>query len=84
MKLEFGFAFDDLYARDGLARLDGAFADFLKAADVSLHDRLMIARANPDALAAKDEGNLLVDLGPQIDAFVAKLFGIEAEAEALA
>jgi NADPH-dependent glutamate synthase beta subunit-like oxidoreductase len=84
MKLAFGFAFDDLYARDGLARIDGAFADFLKAADVTLHDRLMIARANPDAVAAKDEGNLLVDLGPHVDGFVAKLFGIEAEIEDLA
>ncbi|MFM7346645.1 MAG: FAD-dependent oxidoreductase, partial [Tagaea sp.] len=83
MNLSFGFVFDDLYAREGLARLDGAFADFLKAADVGLHDRLMIARANPDALAAKDEGNLLVDLGPHVDAFVAKLFGIEREAEGL-
>jgi NADPH-dependent glutamate synthase beta subunit-like oxidoreductase/NAD(P)H-flavin reductase len=84
MKLAFGFAFDDLYARDGLARIDGAFADFLKAADVGLHDRLMIARANPEALAAKDEGNLLVDLGPQVDAFVAKLFAVESEVDELA
>jgi NADPH-dependent glutamate synthase beta subunit-like oxidoreductase/NAD(P)H-flavin reductase len=84
MNLEFGLVFDDLHAREGLARLDGVFADFLKAGDAALYGRLMIARANPDALAAKDEGNLLVDLGPHVDAFVAKLFGIENEAEDLA
>ena len=84
MNLAFGLAFADLYDRAQLARIDGLFADAMKAADPALHDRLMAARANPDALAAKDEGNLLVDVGPHVETFVAKLFGIEAEADALA
>jgi NADPH-dependent glutamate synthase beta subunit-like oxidoreductase/NAD(P)H-flavin reductase len=84
MNLAFGLAFADLHDRAKLAHLDGLFVDALKAADSGLYDRLMAARAEPDALAAKDEGNLIVDLGPHLDAFVAKLFGIEAEADELA
>ncbi|MBL8831577.1 MAG: pyridine nucleotide-disulfide oxidoreductase, partial [Rhodospirillales bacterium] len=84
MNLAFGLVFADLYDRAKLARIDGLFADALKAADAPLHDRLMAARANPGAVAAKDEGNLLVDLGPHVENFVATLFGIEAEAQELA
>ena len=54
MKLAFGLAFADLHDRAKLARLDGLFLDALKRADAGLHDRLMAARAAPDALAAKD------------------------------
>ena len=43
----------------------------------------MAARAMPDALAAKDESALIIDLGPHLDAFVADLFGIGAEMEQL-
>ncbi|MBI1243589.1 MAG: pyridine nucleotide-disulfide oxidoreductase [Alphaproteobacteria bacterium] len=84
MNLAFGHVFADLYDRSKLALLDSRFLDALKEADAPLHDRLMAARAEPDALAAKDEGNLLVDLGPHVEAFLAQLFGIGAEAEALA
>ena len=38
----------------------------------------------PDALAEKDESDLVVALGPHLDSFVAALFGIEAETLALA
>jgi NADPH-dependent glutamate synthase beta subunit-like oxidoreductase/NAD(P)H-flavin reductase len=84
MNLAFGHVFADLYDRSKLPLIDGRFLDALKVADAALHDRLMAARANPDALAAKDEGNLLVDLGAHVEAFLAKLFGIEAEVDALA
>ncbi len=35
-------------------------------------------------MAAKDESNLLIDLGPHVEDFVGALFGIEAELRALA
>ncbi len=82
--LGFGFDFADLAARDGLIRLDRAFLDRLAAEDVGLHARLLTARATPDALAAKDESDLVVALGPHLDRFVATLFGIEAETLAVA
>jgi len=78
--LNLGFSFADLAARDGLVRLDRAFLERL---DPDLHARLMAARAQPDALARKDESDLIVALGPALDAFVAELFGIAAEIDAL-
>ena len=49
-----------------------------------MHARLLAARAEPDAVSVKDESDLVVALGPHLDAFVGALFGIEAETLALA
>src|SRR2546430_5566049 len=81
MKLGFGIRFGDLYEREGLMRLDAAFLRFLGEADTALHDRLLAARQNP---AIKDESDLLVALAPRVEDFLPKLFGIEAQARALA
>ncbi len=78
-----GFDFAEFASREGLIRLDRAFLDRLAAEDSSLHARLLAARADPDALAAKEEGELIVALGRYLDAFLAALFGIEAETEAV-
>jgi len=82
--LGFDLDFHALADRDGLVALDRAFLLRLAADDPALHARLLAARAAPDALPAKDEGDLVVAVGPHLDAFVAALFGIEAEALALA
>ncbi len=82
--LGFGFSFADLAAREGLVRLDRVFLEHLAAEDAALHARLLTARAAPDALAAKDESDLVVALGSHVDGFVATLFGIESETLALA
>ena len=79
-----GFSFSDLAARDGLIRLDRRFLDGLATQDAALHQRLLAARATPQALSNRDESDLVVDLGPHLDGFVAALFGIEAETDALA
>src|SRR5256712_6169430 len=81
MQLRFGMRFDDLYEREGLMRLDEAFLRFLGEADTALHDRLLAARQNP---TIKDESDLLVALAPHVEDFLPKLFGIEAQARALA
>ncbi len=81
--LRHGLSFDDLYDRDGLARLDAAFVDWLKDAAVEGHARLMAARAAPDQLAAKDESNLLIDLARPLEDFVAALFDVSDQATAL-
>jgi NADPH-dependent glutamate synthase beta subunit-like oxidoreductase/NAD(P)H-flavin reductase len=78
-----GFSFDDLANRTGLIRLDRAFLDRLSAEDAALHARLLTARAAPDDIARKDESDLIVALGPHLDRFVAALFGISEETEAL-
>ena len=82
MQLGFGIGFNDLYERGGLLRVDAAFLAFVREVDASLHDRLIAARAKPPD--GKTESDLLVALAPHVEDFLAKLFGIEAEARALA
>ena len=83
VQLGFGLQFEDLYRRAGLERLDRAFVDGLRTGAVELHNRLMAGRAAPDALADKDASELLIDLAPHLEDFLARLFGIGAEAAAL-
>ncbi|MFL6572462.1 MAG: FAD-dependent oxidoreductase [Burkholderiales bacterium] len=82
MQLGFGIRFHDLYEREGLARVDAAFLHFLGQGDAALRDRLVAARANPPA--AKEESDLLIASAPHVEDFIARLFGIEPEAQALA
>jgi NADPH-dependent glutamate synthase beta subunit-like oxidoreductase/NAD(P)H-flavin reductase len=70
--------------REGLVDLDKRFLAALAAADADAYARLLAARAAPDGLDAKAEGELLVTLGPHLEGFVAGLFGIEDEVAAIA
>jgi len=83
VQLGFGLQFEDLYRRAGLVTLDAAFVEDLRTGAVELHNRLMAGRADPDALADKDESELLIDLAPHLEDFLARLFGIGAEVAAL-
>jgi NADPH-dependent glutamate synthase beta subunit-like oxidoreductase/NAD(P)H-flavin reductase len=76
-------SFTDLYDRDGLARLDAAFAGWLQTANVDVHARLMAARAAPDQLAVKDESNLLIEVARPLEDFLGALFGVAQEASEL-
>src|SRR3954468_24842706 len=82
MQLGFGVTFPDLYERAGLIKVDRAFAAFLGEADRSLAGKLAAARTNPPH--GRAESDLLVALAPHVEDFIAKLFGIEREALALA
>ena len=84
LRLGFGLSFADLADRAGLLRLDRLFLDRLAGEDGALHARLLAARADPAALAEKDASALIVALGPQVEAFLAALFGIEDSVLALA
>jgi hypothetical protein len=83
LKLAFGLIFPDLYATEGLARVDAAFLAFLRAADAVLSDRLAAARANKAALDRGQESALLIAVAPHLEDFVALVFGVEAEVAAL-
>src|SRR5882724_6156657 len=83
LDLGFGLRFADLYRRDGLARLDGALVDALKTRSADLHNRLMAARAAPDQVAGKAESELIVELAPVLEDFIAELFNIGTEMSAL-
>ena len=81
--LRFDLTFPDLYARDGLARLDDAFLAELLECAPGLHAGLMAARRDPTCLAPKAASELIVELAPHVEDFVGRLFGIEAELKAL-
>ena len=84
VKAAYGVSFDELYRRDGLARLDRAFLEFVGAADGELKSRLEAARAAPESLDDGGHSALMLALGPHLDDFLADLFEIKAEVQALA
>src|SRR5882757_9754331 len=83
LALAHGLEFDDLYRRDGLARIDALFVAHLGAGDVALHNRLLTARRDPGALEAKAESELIIDLAPHLEDFIGDLFAIAPEIAAL-
>ena len=68
----------DFYDRERLLALDGEFRAFLAGRDPELAGRLDAGRADADALGA-DEAELIIELAPHLEAFLAREFGIEAE-----
>ena len=82
LRLRHHLEFEDLYSRAGLQKLDAAFLNYVAEGDAALAERLRAARRDPPA--HKEESELLVALAPQLEDFLARLFGIEAEAQALA
>jgi len=84
LRLAFGLNFADLYTREGLLQLDARFLEFLQQVDAALAARLHSARDAPLALDAKSEAALLLDAAPHLEDFLARLFSIEAEVQALA
>jgi NADPH-dependent glutamate synthase beta subunit-like oxidoreductase/NAD(P)H-flavin reductase len=83
LSLAFDLRFEDLYRRDGLARLDGCFVQFLKGRNTDLHNRLMAGRAAPEGVAGKDYSDLIVELAVELEDFIAALFGIARDVDAL-
>src|SRR6185295_42444 len=79
MKLGFDLRFGDLHERAGLLRVDAAFLSFL---DAGIRHRLDEARAIPPT--GKAESELLIALAPHLEDFLARMFRIETEAQALA
>src|SRR5580704_7986760 len=81
--LKWGLAFEDLYRREGLERLDTIFAEHLRSTDAALFSRWAEAREHAGAFIRKQAADLIVDLAPHVDDFVAELFGIQAEVREL-
>lgn len=78
LSLAHGLGFADLYTREGLQKLDNAF---LRALPPELMEQLSVARATP--ASGKPASDLLLALAPHVDDFIASLFGITAEVNAL-
>ncbi len=81
--LGFDATFGGLHDRDGLLRLDSDFLDWLGADEPGLKDRLLTARAAPEALSRGEESDLLVELAPFVETFLAELFGVETDLRTL-
>jgi hypothetical protein len=81
--LGFGLQFEDLYARDGLLRLDAAFLHQLLTSDHGLHGQLLHARVNSGTRTANEQSELVIALAPHVEDFLGELFGITKEVEAL-
>ncbi|MEP7068281.1 MAG: FAD-dependent oxidoreductase, partial [Usitatibacter sp.] len=79
LTLAFGLSFEGLYDFAGLRQVDREFVRWLEAADAALAASLAAARADPAALAYKEEADLLIAVAPHLDRFIAKLFAIEEE-----
>src|SRR4029077_12366642 len=84
LHLAFGFSFEDLYSRDGLVRMDAAFLEYAESTNAGLFQRLGQARSTPGALSPKQNSELIIELAPLVEDFIAELFGISREAGALA
>jgi NADPH-dependent glutamate synthase beta subunit-like oxidoreductase/NAD(P)H-flavin reductase len=83
-RLGFDTTLASLATREGMIALDKHFLARLEVADPALHTALLTARATPESLDARSEGELVVALGPVLDDFLAELFGLRAEADAAA
>ncbi len=83
LELGFGLDFAALHDHAGLARLDRIFIDWLGARDVALANRLLQARAAPDAIEPLAESSLLIELGAKLEDFIGELFAVTAPLAAL-
>jgi NADPH-dependent glutamate synthase beta subunit-like oxidoreductase/NAD(P)H-flavin reductase len=81
--LAHGLQFADLYGIAGADRIDELFVEHLRTADTELCGRFDAARRAPDALESKVEAALLIAVAPHLEDFLATLFGIVAEVQAL-
>jgi NADPH-dependent glutamate synthase beta subunit-like oxidoreductase/NAD(P)H-flavin reductase len=82
LALGFYLKFQDLYDHAGLLKLDKSFLEYIKEGDAELHDRLIIAR-DKKSLPKLDYSNLITDLAPLLEDYVAMLFNIQSEVDAL-
>lgn len=76
LALAYGLNFDDLYSRDGVARIDELFLNYLGESDDSLKAALVEARPYASDLSSTDESELLLKIAPYVDDFIGELFGI--------
>ena len=79
----FGLNLQDFYSQTGASKIDQLFVDQLQVADSALHHRLTAARANPSALNDLESSQLLLDVAPALEDFIAVLFKIAGPLDSL-
>ncbi len=78
LTLSHSLAFEDLYSREGIVRIDGLFMDYLGQSDDTLKMSLIEGRHDPDGLTSQEESELLLKVAPYVDDFVGELFDISS------
>jgi NADPH-dependent glutamate synthase beta subunit-like oxidoreductase/NAD(P)H-flavin reductase len=81
-----GFTYGDLYRPERLRALTEAFYAEVARVDTSLHTSLAeyVAARGENLKGTKAESELLIAAAPHLSRFVARLFGVELERDALA
>lgn len=82
LQLGFGFRFPDLFDPLRLAALTRTFDEYLAERDPQAGELLLRYRAARGELPSLEASNAITFAAPHLSAFVAELFGIEAEREA--
>lgn len=73
----------DLFEPSGLQKLDQAFLNFLAHENLTLSEKLISARNNPESFSALDMSEQILNTAPHLESFILKLFNIEEEAHFL-
>ncbi|MBN9412583.1 MAG: FAD-dependent oxidoreductase [Candidatus Paracaedimonas acanthamoebae] len=81
--LKNGVSFEDLKTIEGLKKVEASFIHFLTQQDALLSAEYQQARLRPEALTIKEESFLLLKVACFLEDYLAALFGIEDEIEAL-
>ncbi len=77
-----GMSYAELTSVSGLQRLDARFLGYLAGLDGALHQRLLDYRESPEPPAPLAISELLLDLAPHLETFLAEFFGVESELSA--
>ncbi len=77
------FTFSDLFNPHALKKLSDVFDHTLEQCDASLFARFNAYRTEAVVLSDLEESRLLVEVGAHVGSFVARLFGVEKEAQVL-
>ncbi len=81
--LAHGFSVADLYRRENLVRVDDIFLKQLDAAEPSLRQELVQARSRAADISRSAASDLALRIAPLLEAFIAKLFGVDAQLKVL-
>ena len=86
MKLGLNTEFEQLYNRNGLIALDAKFVEELKLKDISLYEKLLTVRTkftDETTKYNKEDSQLIIDIAPHLEDFIAELFNIRSEVTTL-
>jgi NADPH-dependent glutamate synthase beta subunit-like oxidoreductase/NAD(P)H-flavin reductase len=81
--LNYGLTFAELFALEGLHKIDALFLEQLRDRDAKAHAALLAWRTGDAKLTPLQVSELLLACGPVLEKFIAGLFGIEKDLEEL-